>query len=94
MTGKYPAECIVYKTKVTNIEKVRSFMVYRMKNSKLGTATITDMSGTKGTQLILNFLNTSGDNVVIKFNSKLNEILRHMFHLARKVIVTRNEKIV
>ena len=60
LAGKCLAKCIVYKADVTTLTKVNSTIKNQMESLKLGLATIAACLGTKGIQLIVNFLNTSG----------------------------------
>ena len=60
LAGKCLAKCIVYKADVTTLTKVNSTIKNQMESLKLGLVTIAACLGTKGIQLIVNFLNTSG----------------------------------
>ena len=56
-----------------------------MESSKLGLTVMPARLGTKGIQLIFNFLNTAESKVKRKFSTRLNGILLHM--LRRTVVV-------
>ena len=72
LVGKCLAKCTVYKC------TAYSSMEHQTECSKLSLTTILACLGTKGIQLILNFPNTSGNQVRRKFSTRLNGILLHM----------------